>query len=266
MVRQGQGVEVRVHGFAPRSSVRAWLLPDRVALGSFETDDDGMLDTVTERLGAMVAPCLHTVHVEGTLPDGERLRVSVGVWVDADPYPFADVAEGQAHRRAIACLHGVGVTHGVTAESYDPAGVLTRGQTASLLARWWGMQTDQDSGFADVAGTTHASTIAALAQAGVVRGFADGTFRPGSSVTRGQFASMLVAGLDLEVVEQVDAAEQVETAGRFADAGGAHDEAIAVLAQNRLIAGFADGTFRPGDPISRAQTATILVREMQRSR
>lgn len=43
--------------------------------------------------------------------------------------------------------------------------------------------------------------------------------------------------------------------------GDTHEPGITWAYENGLIAGFADGTFRPGDPVTRGQLATILERQ-----
>lgn len=51
-------------------------------------------------------------------------------------------------------------------------------------------------GFTDTHGTNHADAIEKVADAGLMEGFADGTFRPQDALTRGQFAAVLARFLD----------------------------------------------------------------------
>lgn len=251
-LQRGQAAAVQVAGFAPDSLIRLWLLSEPVLLGELHTDHLGTLDALTERIPDEVSACAHTLHAEGFLPGGEPVAVSIGVWVDADPYPFDDVTDTDTHRRAIACLADMGVTQGVRTHAFDPAGLLTRGQTASMFARWFALQPTGPATHLDVIGTTHEAGIAALVEAGIAHGYDADRFGPGQPITRGQFASMFAALLELPTVT---------TAAGFTDSSPAHDPAIGALTASGAILGFDDNTFRPHEPITRAQTASIIVRE-----
>lgn len=120
-----------------------------------------------------------------------------------------------------------------------------------MFARWFGLEAAAEPTHLDAVGTTHAAAIAALVEAGVAQGFDPDTFGPDRPVTRGQFASMLTALLDLPAVETA----------AFDDATGAHGAAISTLAGSGAVTGFEDGTFRPTAPISRGQAASIIVRQ-----
>jgi hypothetical protein len=92
-----------------------------------------------------------------------------------------------------------------------------------------------------------------LAQAGVVSGYADGTFRPNAFTTRAQFAKIVV------LAEKIP----VDTTGgpHFSDVPEAHPfyAVIETLYNKRLINGYADGTFHPGAYVTRGQIAKITV-------
>ncbi|MHB0979525.1 MAG: S-layer homology domain-containing protein [Thermoleophilia bacterium] len=115
------------------------------------------------------------------------------------------------------------------------------------------------SPFTDVApGAKYAAAITDLAAAGVVAGYGDGSFRPGASLTRQQFAKVIVEALDLEVSEaDVVAFTDVEI-------GGADslypDNYVAAAAREGLVLGTGGGRFTPYARLSRAQLVTMLVR------
>ncbi|GGI09775.1 endo-1,4-beta-xylanase [Egicoccus halophilus] len=109
---------------------------------------------------------------------------------------------------------------------------------------------DSLPGYPDVPAGAHEANIRALSRDGIVAGFRDGTFRPASSLTRGQLATLLAqaAGLDT-----------TGTTTRFTDvAGTQHEGAIAALVAAGVVDGYRDHTFRPGATINRAQLATML--------
>lgn len=87
---------------------------------------------------------------------------------------------------------------------------------------------------------------------GWVRGFADDTFRPYESVTRGQFVTFLgrLEGADISTFEE----------SAFPDVPA--DSFCAAYVQwaweNNIVGGYEDGTFRPNEKITREQIAKIL--------
>lgn len=104
----------------------------------------------------------------------------------------------------------------------------------------------------DIAGHPHEDAIRRLRAAGITTGYADGTFRPNEPVTRDQMATFLTR------------AAKLEPGGRapFTDVATTHPhhDGIAAAAAAGVAAGRTDGTFRPGDVVSRAQMATFLAR------
>lgn len=253
VLTRGSGVEVAGEGLEPGSTVRVWLLLDGVELGVFEVGEDGRLAGISAPVPGQVAACPQVLVIAGTRAGGGRVQLTVGMWVaDAQPR-FADVPTGATHGLAVACLADREVIRGVGAGRFAPAGSLQRGQAASLLARALGLSASGgSSGLSDVEGTTHAAAIEALVEAGLLTGFEDGTFRPLQVVTRGQWASMLAALLELEPEEP-----------RFPDAAGVHGGAIGALTRVGVLRGFPDGSFRPGDPLGRAQSASMLERALR---
>ena len=111
--------------------------------------------------------------------------------------------------------------------------------------------------FSDVdPGSTHGPAIGCLGATEIFGGFGDGTFGPSASISRAQVASVLframnAAGAGLEGV--------VPTFDDVAP-GATHALAIGALAEVGVITGFGDGTFRPGDPVSRAQLSTMSLK------
>lgn len=105
---------------------------------------------------------------------------------------------------------------------------------------------------ADVYGDLHERGAVAVAAAGVVGGYPDGSFRPGGHVARGQLATVLTRALRLPVPDAPATPTDV--------AGSAHATGIAAVTAAGLAGGFADGTFRPDQPVTRGQLATVLTR------
>ena len=95
--------------------------------------------------------------------------------------------------------------------------------------------------------------ITAMAEDGLVNGFADGTFRPSASLTRGQLAVVLFNAIGDDYTPPAQA--------RFSDVPRTHSfyRHISYLSAEGAISGFSDGTFRPNAPVTRGQFSAIIV-------
>jgi hypothetical protein len=82
------------------------------------------------------------------------------------------------------------------------------------------------------------------------------TFEPSSSLTRGQLASILIRAYD-----DVGGSLPTTTSGGFSDIrGSTHETTIRQAAALGFVEGTGDGRFRPGEPVSRDQFASVLER------
>jgi hypothetical protein len=88
---------------------------------------------------------------------------------------------------------------------------------------------------------------------GIVSGYSDNTFRPGSTATRAQIVKMVVLGYGWPLNEP----EQPT----FNDVGP-HDWSYGYVEAGVLrgiVGGYGDGSFRPNNPVTRGQLCKILV-------
>ncbi|MEO6457674.1 MAG: S-layer homology domain-containing protein [Chloroflexia bacterium] len=92
-----------------------------------------------------------------------------------------------------------------------------------------------------------------LACKGVVSGYSDGTFRPQKSTTRAQLAKMLVIAEEWSTISP--------SRPTFDDVGQGHTfyRFIETAHARGIISGYANGTFRPDDFVTRAQVAKMIV-------
>lgn len=110
----------------------------------------------------------------------------------------------------------------------------------------------EETAFSDTAGHWAEADAVQAARLGLLQGFADGTFRPDSPVTRAQFAVILWRQAGRPAAE---------TALPFADTGGLSEEfrqAIAWAYGEGYIQGVSPTTFRPGGTLSRQAAMKIL--------
>lgn len=163
---------------------------------------------------------------------------------------FTDVRAGSTHFHGVESIAAKGVTQGCTLFAYCPDDTTTRGQMASFLVRALDLDTSATDRFGDVRGT-HRTAINSLAEAGVTRGCGSGRYCPADPVTRAEMATFLARALDLP-----------SAPSRFpdVDTDSTHAPAIGAVARAGITTGYDDGTFRPNQPITRAQMASFLHR------
>ncbi len=107
--------------------------------------------------------------------------------------------------------------------------------------------------FSDVPeGSPFYQYIRCLACRGIITGYGDGTFRPDSSVTRGQVAKIIANSVPYN--DAIPPARQT-----FSDVPSSNSFWLYIerAALHGLVGGYADGTFRPGNNLTRGQIAKI---------
>ncbi len=94
-----------------------------------------------------------------------------------------------------------------------------------------------------------------LASQGIARGWADGTFRPQASISRGAFAAFMY--------RMADSPAFAASRQAFSDVDATHPffREISWLASKGITRGWADGTFRPEEAIARDAMAAFLYRQ-----
>ncbi|WP_141504484.1 S-layer homology domain-containing protein [Paenibacillus luteus] len=112
--------------------------------------------------------------------------------------------------------------------------------------------------FADISSHWAKESIELLASKQIVSGVSEASFAPGRTVTRAEFAAMLVRALGLghgEAVALSTFKDVAETAW-YADS-------VAAAAEHGLVQGFEEGTFRPNATITREQMAVMAANALQ---
>lgn len=178
--------------------------------------------------------------------------------------PFVDVAPQSTHGPAIACSTALGLVEGVAQNPrrYDPGAPVRRDQAAAVLLRaldHLGAEippAPASPRFDDLAGNVHADAIERLAAAGILQGRTGGRYEPQAAIRRDQLAALLAAALDHadgRTLQPVGPAP-------YPDVTGVHADAVALATERGLLAGTADGRFRPADGTRRDQLASVVVR------
>ncbi len=141
-----------------------------------------------------------------------------------------------------------------------PQANITRAEVATIFFR---LLTDDsrainktsENPFSDVhAGQWYNNAISTLANMKILNGYNDGTFRPNQPITRAEMATIISAFANL-----------TENTKTFTDIEGHWAQKyIELAAGNGWITGYEDGTFRPNNEITRAETMTMINRVMKR--
>ncbi|MDR1246513.1 MAG: S-layer homology domain-containing protein, partial [Clostridiales Family XIII bacterium] len=150
--------------------------------------------------------------------------------------------------------------------SVRPDGGVTRAEVASMLFRLLSYADKNDplaSEFTDVEeGKWYSQAVAYLAGMGILEGYNDGSFRPNAQITRAEFSA---------VISRFDASEGSDMTERFSDVPASY-WAFALIdnvAEKEWLNGYPDGTFKPQNTITRAETVTainnMLTRELSLS-
>ena len=150
---------------------------------------------------------------------------------------------------------------GYTGGTFGPERNMTRAEVTTMFARLLTEQIEADktysNTFTDVPkGYWAANYIGYMQQFGIITGYSDGNFRPDAPVTRAEFAAIASRFEKL-----------TEGSKSFADVPDTYWAAryINFAATRGWVTGYSDGTFKPENPITRAEVAAVTCRLLERS-
>lgn len=106
-------------------------------------------------------------------------------------------------------------------------------------------------GPADLKGHWARDSIMSLLEQGIITGYPDGSFKPDNTITRAEFATILVKAFKLE---NSGGTIFADTAAHWAK------DYIAAAAANGVVNGYDTDTFGPDNPITREQMAVMIVK------
>lgn len=151
---------------------------------------------------------------------------------------------------------------GRSATTFAPTGTLSRAEAAQLLYELMTEQAHKQydrsgNDFSDVpAGQWYTVAVSTLANVGAITGCGDGTFQPGKSISRAEFATILAGIYGVNTSKGMP----------FSDVGRSwYYDSVATACANGWVSGYTDGTFRPNQTITRAEAVSILNRVLGRS-
>lgn len=176
------------------------------------------------------------------------------------PSPFTDMDGTEWYAKAILKLAEKKLMLGYEDNTVRPKEKLTRAEATVLLVRMLQLQpATYKNSFRDVNEEYFAAKeIQAAFENNIIKGYEDGTFRPGDYITRGEVAELLKRSFKLTNV-QINSYFPDVPKDYFAS------NAINALVENGLTTGFPDGTFKPKNHITRAEFAAFLTRILEKN-
>jgi subtilisin len=171
-----------------------------------------------------------------------------------EPY-FSDMENDLWYNRYLVYLHGDKILNGYSGSRLKPTQLVTRAEAVTMLGRALGLDgsTRRPTRFTDVPKASFASGyIEAAAEAKIISGRVDGTFRPDQPVTRAEMAILLARAYKLQPAADIT----------FLDVNSriTGNAEISAIAGASITAGYADGTFRPSETMNRASFAVFLAK------
>ncbi|GIO41351.1 polysaccharide lyase family 8 super-sandwich domain-containing protein [Paenibacillus apis] len=173
---------------------------------------------------------------------------------------FTDIAEHWA-QNAILSAAGMKLVIGYPDGTFKPDAAITRAEFTVMLAKALKLEAaGSAAAFTDEAtiGGWAKQEIANAVEAGIVSGYADGSFRPDARITRAEMAAMIARALKLSV-------EESATTG-FADDKDIPQwakSAIEAVRRLGIVSGRGDNKFVPSGTATRAEAVTLLVRTLE---
>ena len=175
--------------------------------------------------------------------------------------PFKDVTDKDWFKGDVEEMYNYGFTTGTTAETFSPYDNITRGQFAAMIARALELTPNsEENTLTDTKDKWYANDAQALFDAGIIKGFSDGTFGGDQKLTRQQAATMIsnmlkYAGVDTEVKDDINFKDITKVSE------GAQD-AVKFLASKGVLVSGEEVNFNPQNNITRSQMSKLLVRSL----
>ncbi|MCM3127985.1 S-layer homology domain-containing protein [Paenibacillus provencensis] len=153
------------------------------------------------------------------------------------------------------------IVSGTAAGVYDPNTAITRAEYAALLVRALGLAvTPEAMIYSDVPNSAwYAHSIQSAANAGLITGYSDGTFRPNQQVTREEIAAMTYRAMQFAAYEPTSSDRSLT----YLDNEMVHDwakEAVEELSRLGVLYGDRTDHFDPSRSATRAESAAVVNR------
>lgn len=209
------------------------------------------LYTTKEKSGAIELPFQYnganTAYIQGYgdgtfNPDGSITKAEVSTILanlilgqnmipEGKATKFADLSANEWYYNAVNYLETKGIFNYVTGTKINADKPISRGELAQMIYGFAAVASKGTAKFTDVtADSTYGAAILALADNGILNGYADRTFRPDSSITRAEAITVINRIINLEANDSTVSKELLKNT--FADIDGHWAEAQILMAAN----------------------------------
>lgn len=199
--------------------------------------------------GGSHTPVKETVNTPVQNPNGDT-SVSASVFTDMG---------GHWAQNYVEALYKRGIMKGYEDSSFRANNSITRAELAKTIVEAFEISANTDISFKDIdLGSWYSAYVASAAAAGIVNGFEDGTFGPDMAITRQDAALMIYRALSKKVTLSVGYTFFTDDRDISLYASGA----IRTLGDLGIVSGNENKQFKPNNPITRAEIATLICRAL----
>ena len=168
--------------------------------------DAWYLDAAVEAYERNIINGVTPVHFRGSQTMTRAMAATIiangaGADLDGQQSTFRDVPRNAWYAEAVGWAAEQGIVNGISAQSFQPNGSVTREQLTTMIVRYLEQQglelPTADLQYNDVSSISPyaAETLAKAQGAGLISGYADGTLRPKATVSRAEGVVILMRAL-----------------------------------------------------------------------
>ncbi|OHW61652.1 cellulosome-anchoring protein precursor [Andreesenia angusta] len=154
----------------------------------------------------------------------------------------------------IGLLISEGIISGYPDGTFKPNKDITREEASKIVSEYVGEKKTGSVELKDISGVWSEPYIEHLYLEGIVNGYPDKTFKPKNNIVRSEFVTMVHNYLKKngEIKDYGKAVEFKDVNGHWAK------KSIEAVSKFGYIKGYPDKTFKPDEPISRAEVSSIV--------
>ena len=154
-----------------------------------------------------------------------------------------------------------GIASGKRKGIFAPNDLITRAELTKIAVNAFGFEVPESlfsSPFKDIEiNTWYAPYIYAAKIFELVKGYTDGEFRPNDFINRVEALKILLIGSDVDINPSLTVKYKDTKVDSW------YTKYLAFAARNKIISGYGDGTFGPGNFITRAEVAKIVIKILE---
>ena len=287
--RSGQFASVQIEGLASKYSTQVVYMSNQIALSITDTtsvsnpepggstsggSNNNTAGTTagttgnTENTGTTTSPVTPGEQPQSTVNpflsdvvSRETVYKTVSDAIAATKNVNTTFSDTTAHwaSSTIAAAVKLQIIGGYDDGSLRPNAPVTRAEFTAMIARAFGLASNPAAAdFRDTASNWAAGYIGALAEKGIVTGYADGSFKPGSTITRAEMVTMIGRVLNLDALQTGTRAGFTDVSSNYWAAG-----AIQQAASANLVQGVSASAFAPQNNATRAEAVVLIIRALE---